>query len=220
MVAAQRHAREPSETPALSAGGSGEVASYLGDAIAFLAAPRARLVAIGGLSGTGKSTLGAALAPHFGAVPGALHVRSDLERKAYFDAAELERLSPTSYTPESSRIIYERLIEKAELALRAGHSVVLDAVFARPEERARVAEIAREANVPYLGFWLEAPAQTLKLRVSQRQHDASDATEEVVELQLGYDTGSIDWIRINSGDGPERTYDRAQALLKESFASQ
>jgi hypothetical protein len=217
MVGAQRLEGKRGMSPPAGAGAD-DVQSYLGEALAFLNAPRARLVTIGGLSGSGKSTLGAALAPRLGASPGALHIRSDLERKAHFGAEEFERLSPASYTPESNRIIYDRLFEKAMLSLKAGHSVVLDAVFAKPEERARVTEIARSAGVPHLSIWLEASARTLKSRVSQRQRDASDATQEVVEQQLSYDTGNIDWTKLDSSDSPEQTLDRAQSLLEEHFA--
>lgn len=54
---------------------------FLDAAIAHLARGAAQLIAIGGLSGTGKSTLGRALAPEVGPTPGAVHLRSDLERK-------------------------------------------------------------------------------------------------------------------------------------------
>ena len=216
MVAAQRLTR--SQTTPIGEG-LGEVSSYLSAALSYLVASPARLVAIGGFSGTGKSTLGAALSPHIGAAPGALHLRSDLERKAYYGAAEFERLKPATYTPQSSRIIYDRLFEKAGLALKAGCSVVLDAVFAKHAERSRVADIASKANVHYAGIWLDAPLETLKTRVAERRNDASDATAEVVEQQHAYDTGPIDWIRIDSGNGPQRTLDCAQALLEEHFSS-
>ena len=57
---------------------------YFDRAVQFLAYGPPRLVAIGGLSGVGKSALAGALAPEIGRAPGALWLRSDLERKAMF----------------------------------------------------------------------------------------------------------------------------------------
>lgn len=54
---------------------------YLDLAVDVLTPRPACLVAVGGLSGTGKSTLAAALAPALGAIPGAVVLRSDIVRK-------------------------------------------------------------------------------------------------------------------------------------------
>ena len=95
-------------------------------------APRPpRLVAIGGLSGTGKSALAAALAPEVGRAPGALMLRSDVERKRLFAVAETERLPPAGYDLAATEATYARLIDKARRALAAGQGVILDAVYAK-----------------------------------------------------------------------------------------
>ncbi len=65
-----------------------EARAYVELARDFLKAPRRpRLIAIGGLSGSGKSAVARAIAPHVGACPGAVHVRSDVERKRLFGVA-------------------------------------------------------------------------------------------------------------------------------------
>ena len=64
-----------------------EVRAYFDLARAFLAPVPARLVAIGGLSGSGKSAVARAIAPEIGAFPGAVIVRSDVERKRLFGVA-------------------------------------------------------------------------------------------------------------------------------------
>ncbi len=58
-----------------------EARQYFEAAEYFLEPQAPRVVAIGGLSGTGKTTLAAAIAPHLGRPPGAIHLRSDIERK-------------------------------------------------------------------------------------------------------------------------------------------
>lgn len=176
----------------------------------------AHLILVGGLSGTGKSTLAAALAPLIGASPGAVHLRSDLERKSLFGANETERLGAEAYRAEVTQQVYERLAAKAARALAAGHSVVADAVFARAHERILLESAAQNCKVPTHGLWLSAPADILLQRVGARTGDASDATPEVVSAQLRYDTGPIAWTRIDASGPPARTLARALDALQIS----
>src|SRR5690606_31521462 len=57
----------------------------------------ARLLAIGGLSGTGKTTVAEALAPRIGAPPGARIVESDRIRKAMHGVPPETRLPTKAY---------------------------------------------------------------------------------------------------------------------------
>jgi hypothetical protein len=176
-----------------------EARSYL-DLAARLLGPRpCRLVAIGGLSGSGKSILAAALAP----VIGARVLRSDVIRKRLFGAGPETRLPASAYAPEVSRQVYEALRRKAAAALATGYSVIVDAVSLKPEERQSFAAVAEAAAVPFSGLWLAAPASTMEARLRARRHDASDASPEVLTLQLGQDAGPIDWVIIDAGTGPE-----------------
>ena len=95
------------------------------------------------------------------------------------------------------------MLERSRQALRSGHSVILDAVFARPEERRMAEALAREAGVPFEGLWLEVPKEVAQARVAGRGADASDATPAVVERQFGYDLGEIGWRRLDAGAGNE-----------------
>ena len=158
-----------------------------------------RLVAVGGLSGSGKSTLARALAPHLAPMPGARVLRSDVERKRGLGIAETEPAPPEAYTQAASDAVYAVLIDKARAALAAGHSVILDAVYAKPGEREDVAALAAALELPFSGFWLEADPQTLAARVAARKGDASDATAAIVARQLTYDIGPLDWTRIETG---------------------
>jgi uncharacterized protein len=160
--------------------------------------PPPRLIAVGGLSGTGKTVLSAGLAPLFGAVPGALHLRTDLERKLLAGVGELERLPVSSYTAKASEVIYQNLVARARMALRAGHSVILDGVFARQAERWAIQSLADEFGVFLQAIWLEGQPDVLKSRVASRMGDASDATPDVVDLQRNIDTGPITWQRIDA----------------------
>lgn len=169
--------------------------TYQNLALSFLQAAPPRMIAIGGLSGSGKTTLALNEAPAIGRSPGAVVVRSDVERKRLAGVALADRMPPGSYTPEASARVYAAMIERAERVLRAGHSVILDAVFARPGERQAAEALAERVAVPFQGLWLEVGKDVAKSRVASRQHDASDATPAVVERQFGYDLGEIRWQR-------------------------
>ncbi|ADZ71927.1 AAA family ATPase [Polymorphum gilvum] len=189
--------------------------AYFDLALAALEPDTPQLVAIGGLSGTGKTTLANGLAPTLGRVPGARVLRSDIERKARLDLAETDKAPPEAYSQTASDAVYQVLHELADRALAGGHSVVLDAVHAKQAERAAARATAARSEADFLGLWLEAGAATLKARVETRRGDASDANAAVVEIQLGYDPGPIDWVRIDASDGPEKTLERALAALSE-----
>src|SRR5258708_5890146 len=138
--------------------------------------PAPMLVAIGGLSGTGKSVLARAIAPDVMPQPGAVVLRSDVLRKQLFKVNETDRLPESAYGAEITEQIYETLAQRASRILAQGHSVLGDAVFARAAERAAIRDAARKLNIRFVGLFLEADLATRLRRVGHRQRDASDAT--------------------------------------------
>jgi aminoglycoside phosphotransferase family enzyme/predicted kinase len=199
------------------AGGDAEArkaCAYLDAALSFLAPEPPRLVAVGGFSGTGKSTLAAALAPQINPAPGAVHLRSDLERKALFGVGETVRLAPTSYTPEANARVYHALTSKARTTLAAGHAVIVDAVFAKVGERKAMAEMTAELGVPFHALWLRAPRELLIARVAARRNDASDATPDIVDQQIAHGTSEIDWTKVDTVSNLATTLTAARRALE------
>ncbi len=188
-------------------------------ATGYLDPPEPLLIAVGGLSGTGKSTLAARLSARLGAAPGALHVRSDVERKRLFGVTETQRLDRQHYRIGAAQRVYAILEDKARAALAAGHSVIVDAVFAKPEERSAIERVAREAGRRFVGLWLTAPAETLIERVDKRRGDASDADRRVVKEQLGYDLGRIAWSLVDASGSLAHSVASAGAVLAAAGVS-
>jgi hypothetical protein len=187
---------------------------YLDQAIQHLTPARPCLVAVGGLSGSGKSTLAAELAPRFGPAPGAVHLRSDLERKRLFNVGETDRLPDDAYAGAVTEKVYATLNDKAAAVLATGYSVVVDAVHSTPQERAAIARVAEAARVPFAGLWLDAPERVLKDRVTTRKGDASDATADVVARQLDYDLGEMTWHRLDAGGSLEATCAKSTTYIE------
>ena len=190
--------------------------SYLDAAIAYLEPPAARLIAVGGFSGTGKSTLARALGPRLGPAPGAVHLRSDLERKALHGVDELQRLPASAYSAAEGRRVYEALSCKARAALAAGHAVIADAVFSTPEERAAIEAVAREQHIAFDGLWLTASAAVLAGRIARRTNDASDATADVLHAQVQRGTGHMTWREIDASGDAAATLATAERALAVS----
>ena len=142
------------------------------------------LVAVGGLSGTGKSTLAYALAPHIGRPPGARVVRSDVVRKRAAAVPLESRLGADAYTSEARARTYQMVVDEVRLCLEGGHAAIADAVFAVASDRLTIEALAQQTDVRFHGLWLVAPAEVLLSRITGRVADASDATQDVVRAQL------------------------------------
>lgn len=186
---------------------------YMQMSLEYLDPPSPRLVAVGGLSGSGKSRAARAIAPLIGARPGARVLRSDVIRKRIVGLHPLDRLDASSYTPEMADKTYNAVFEEALAVLLSGHSVIADCVFAKPEQRYAIEAVAKEAGVPFQGLWLEADAEIMQDRVSKRVNNASDADASVVMEQLNYDIGKIGWNRINSSGSRKQTDTACNKIL-------
>ncbi|MDA9499858.1 bifunctional aminoglycoside phosphotransferase/ATP-binding protein [Bradyrhizobium sp. CCBAU 11357] len=182
--------------------------------------PAPRLIAVGGLSGTGKTALAHALAPLVAPEPGAVVLRSDLVRKQMFGVEDTHRLPPSAYTPEVTARVYDTLVQHARRVLAQGHSAIIDGVFAREDERDAIAALARERNVALNGLFLVADLATRKARIGGRRGDASDATPEVAALQEHYNIGHVGWAIIDASGTLEQTLQNCRSAIAEGQTRQ
>lgn len=187
---------------------------YLIMAEQLLHPPSPLLIAIGGFSGSGKSTLAVGLAPSVGAVPGAVVLRSDEIRKRLCGVSPLEHLGPEGYSSKVSERVYTILAERAGVILHAGHTAIVDAVYARPCDRQVIERVAADASAPFVGLWLDAPDSTLIARAGQRRNDPSDADADVIRMQLAQESETIDWHRLDASCSVERVLQSASGYLR------
>lgn len=182
-----------------------EAQSYLELAERLLLPEPAQLIAIGGLSGTGKTTLARALAPAVGPAPGALILRSDVLRKRLAGIEDDQPLAESFYNADHSRRTYAELAGRAGLALDGHHAVICDAVYAKPDQRQAVEAVARAAGTGFTGLWLVADQKQKIARVERRRNDASDADAEIVRRQAAYDLGEMRWDVVPANGSAEET---------------
>ncbi len=165
---------------------------YLRLAWGIAVPPAPTLTITCGLSGSGKTTASSARLsdPALDCAGGLLRLRSDVERKRLYGLAARESSgSPPDggiYTPEATARTYARLLEVAGKLLAAGWPVIVDAAFLRRDERAAFRALAAGLGVDFGILACEAPVDELRRRLLERRGDASEATVEVLERQLGW----------------------------------
>jgi aminoglycoside phosphotransferase family enzyme/predicted kinase len=157
---------------------------YLKAAQAFLEPAPVEMGAIGGLSGSGKSTRARREAPVTGRAPGAVILRSDEIRKRLWACPEYERLPKEAYTSDENARVYAHMFALGRCVLKTGQSVILDATFREPVWRDPCAELAKEHGAIFSGLWLDLPAEVRGQRVEARIKDVSDATSNIALNQL------------------------------------
>ncbi|MGF1562310.1 MAG: AAA family ATPase [Geminicoccaceae bacterium] len=172
------------------------------------------MLALGGLSGTGKSTAARTLACGLGAPPGAVVLRSDVTRKHLYGIPPEQKLPTSAYTRTVTERVYARLEARAACLLEAGRSVIVDAVNLDPRHRAKLESIAASADVPFQGLWLDAPLEVLETRVAERSGDASDAGVEVVRGQWRASRSGIAWPKIDASGTPQQVSAAARRDLR------
>ncbi len=209
-VAASQQAAAQDNTNAEEDELANEAVAYLRLADQLLAPAAPRLIAIGGLSGAGKTSAAFALAPKLPTLP--LVLRSDVLRKAAAGADPFARLPEEAYTPDRSRQVYADMYRAAGEALGSGATVILDAVFNDPESRAAAENLARDHAVPFSGFWLDAGRDERISRVQQRTDDASDADATIAKRQEAKDA-IIGWHRIDAGGSLSATLRQLEEAL-------
>jgi aminoglycoside phosphotransferase family enzyme/predicted kinase len=142
----------------------------------------AALIAMHGLSGSGKTTVSQALVEALGAI----RIRSDVERKRLHGLAAQARTDSAPgggiYTPEADRLTYGRLAELAGRILDAGFPAIVDAAFLKGRWREMFREVARERAAPFVLVACAAPESTLRERVEKREREGTDASEAGIEI--------------------------------------
>lgn len=182
---------------------------YLRLAVELLAPSRARLVAVGGLSGSGKSSVARDIAPLLPGACGARLLRTDIVRRQ--EARRRARV--VRYTATARRTVYRRMIARAHAALTADTSAVLDGTFLDPRVRAEVDDVAQ-----FDGIWLDASTKVRLQRILTRHDDASEVTLDIAMAQVEPPEIDPPWRRVEA-DGPRQEIVAAVAKILDRGAA-
>lgn len=176
-------------------------------------------IAIGGLSGSGKSTVARILEQDLqNSGYDTVRLNSDEVRKELWGVSNSELLPKEAYTREFSLKTYEEVDIRIKDALDKGQSVIVDIVFVSEAGRAKMENFAKDYGASFTAFWLDAPAQVLKDRVISRAAiggDPSDADADIVDLQQTFNLGHIEWPLIDATRPLVDVYDDVSNLLRK-----
>lgn len=174
---------------------------YLALAHTLIAPTAPRLLITHGVSGSGKTFVSQGVLEQ--AI--AIRLRSDVERKRLFEAAQTaaqpdEATAPSNagkvtanplYSRDRTQATYAHLRDLARLSLQAGWHVIVDATFLDADERDRFRQLASSQSAPFVILHCEAPRPVLEARITARltapqpgARDASDADTSVLAQQL------------------------------------
>jgi predicted kinase len=151
--------------------------SHVDCARALLTPRQPSLVLMSGLSGSGKTWLAARLANRVGAV----HVRSDIERRRLAGLHAQSRsgsgVDQGLYARDINERTYRRLAQCAADVLSGRFTAILDATFQRRADRALVSRLAASQGARLILIRCRAPVEVLRARVRDRHREGSDASE-------------------------------------------
>ena len=178
-----------------------------------------RLVCIGGLPGSGKTTLGLALARRLG---GSYEVIDpDAVRLELLGRTEIDVVTDDDMTPTVTRAVVDLMVAKAQAKLHDGRSLIVPSAFVIEEMRQRFEALARELNATFRGVWLDVPFDVLRRRLlardAVRASGKRDGTtlsavsgRHVETLRVG---GAVTWSRVDGARKPSVVLARVLALL-------
>ncbi|HEY8453773.1 MAG: AAA family ATPase [Micromonosporaceae bacterium] len=207
-VACLRHAQSGDPSAARDA------ATHAALTARHLRAGEVVLILVGGLPGTGKSTLAGRLADRLGAVL----LRSDRLRKELSGMApETSAAAPYGegiYSPEWTERTYRELLARAERLLGHGESVIIDASWTRDVHRRAAAETAARTHSRLVQLRCEAAPEVVAARLRDRARDVSDADERIAAAMAAHADPWPQAHTIRTDRTPDRSVAEAAALAR------
>ncbi|MFI6172485.1 AAA family ATPase [Nocardia sp. NPDC051052] len=157
----------------------GRIRRHLTIAARHLDEAAVRLVLVGGLPGTGKSTV----AKELSALTGAVVCSSDQVRTQLRATGQVHGSGGTfgvgAYSAPNKNQVYTQLLARARLLLSLGVSVILDASWLDADERQRAQLLAADTHADIVQLQCGCPATVANRRIGQRDTGDSEATPQI-----------------------------------------
>ncbi|MFF5764033.1 AAA family ATPase [Streptomyces tanashiensis] len=172
------------------------------------------LTLVGGLPGSGKSTLSGALADRLGVTL----LSSDRVRKELAGIpADQPAAAPYGeglYTPEWTIRTYAALLDRASALLSCGESVVLDATWSNAAQREAALRMAERTSADLVALHCHAPDATAAARLQARTTGPSDADIDVAIAMAERESPWTEAVAVDTSGALEAAVDRALAAVR------
>jgi aminoglycoside phosphotransferase family enzyme/predicted kinase len=172
------------------------------------------LTLVGGLPGSGKSTLSGALADRLGITL----LSSDRLRKELAgipaEQSASARYGEGLYTPEWTDKTYATLLGRAAALLASGESVVLDATWSDARHREAALRVAERASADLVALHCRVPGEVSAARLGTRAPGASDAGPEVAEAMAAKEPPWAEAVTVDTSGPLESGVVRALAAIR------
>ncbi len=170
-------------------------------ALSHLREAQVRLVLVGGLPGSGKTTLTSELA---NATGWKLLHSDDVRRQLGESSENAERDTPPfpsgRYGASMTRSVYEELIRQAEAALALGDSVIIDASWNDSSWRLAAASAAERLSSDLMELCLSCAPDVADARIRKRLDDGTDSSEATSEVRKAMSVVMDPWPSARSVD--------------------
>lgn len=172
------------------------------------------LTLVGGLPGSGKSTLSGALADRLGVTL----LSSDRLRKELAGIPAEESAAAGYgeglYTPEWTATTYAALLDRASALLSLGESVVLDATWSDAGQREAAVRMAERTHADLVALHCQAPGDVSAARLSNRAPGASDADRGVAAAMAAAEPPWTEAVTVDTGGALEAAVVQAMAVVR------
>jgi predicted kinase len=139
---------------------------------------RPLVIVVGGLPGTGKSTLARALARQFGAEL----LRTDVVRQRIFSRTGRAAAEEGIYRAESRERVYQELFRQAEAFVDQKVAAVLDGTFSTAELVRQAHRLATDPRTIWLAVECVCAPEVARDRIQSRLAAGGDASEALPEI--------------------------------------
>ncbi len=172
------------------------------------------LLLVGGVVGTGKSTVAGELADALG---GAV-ICSDRVRKHLAGLPADARLEAAGaaglYAAEAKEGVYAGLLERARPVLASGRAAVLDATWSRRAHRSAARKLAAELGVPAIFFEVRCSSELALERLTRREREGRDASDAGPGR---YDASVAAFESWKAGEGEQRVIHTDETGWRETL---
>lgn len=160
--------------------------------------PASLLIAIGGHTGTGKSTLAHRLLAVVPFLREALVMDMDQVRREVLGYDLRVVMKPEDYSDEVTGRVRDLMNGRIAAALGTGRNVIDASGFFPESERRNIENLAGRCGASFVGLWLIASRDVLEQRINKRLAERED--REVLSFEAGHASDACPGVLDKFGD--------------------